>query len=162
MEPYRSLQPNVGLLLPETERLARRIMVLPTGQATSEEAVEIVQRAALLEASNPTSTMTLGGVEALCAEVGISPELVRSAARVAGPRTAGSGTPAVPTGDNRWAGGPIRILIERMVDGELPETSFLYVVEEIRQVLGTSGQVSQLGRSFAWSMGIAGKSGPTT
>jgi tRNA A-37 threonylcarbamoyl transferase component Bud32 len=127
--------------------------ISPRRKYRSEEAVEIVQRAALLEASNPTSTMTLGGVEALGAEVGISPELVRSAARAAGPRTTGSGTPAVPTGDNRWAGGPIRILVERIVEGELPETSFLYVVEEIRQVLGTSGQVSQLGRSFAWSMG---------
>ena len=34
MEPYRSLQPNASLLLPETERLAPRIMVLPTGQAS--------------------------------------------------------------------------------------------------------------------------------
>ena len=39
MEPYRSLQPNAGLLLPETERLAPRIMVLPTGQAVSVETV---------------------------------------------------------------------------------------------------------------------------
>ncbi len=39
MEPYRSLQPNASLLLPETERLASRIMVLPTGQAVSVETV---------------------------------------------------------------------------------------------------------------------------
>jgi dTDP-4-amino-4,6-dideoxygalactose transaminase len=32
MEPYRSLQPNAGLLLPETERTAARVIVLPTGQ----------------------------------------------------------------------------------------------------------------------------------
>jgi dTDP-4-amino-4,6-dideoxygalactose transaminase len=32
MEPYRSFQPNALLLLPETERVAARIMVLPTGQ----------------------------------------------------------------------------------------------------------------------------------
>jgi dTDP-4-amino-4,6-dideoxygalactose transaminase len=31
MEPYRSLQPHAGLLLPETERLAQRVLVLPTG-----------------------------------------------------------------------------------------------------------------------------------
>jgi dTDP-4-amino-4,6-dideoxygalactose transaminase len=31
MEPYRSLFPFAGLLLPETERLARKIIVLPTG-----------------------------------------------------------------------------------------------------------------------------------
>jgi dTDP-4-amino-4,6-dideoxygalactose transaminase len=33
MEPYRSLQPNADLLLPNTERLANRILLLPTGQA---------------------------------------------------------------------------------------------------------------------------------
>jgi dTDP-4-amino-4,6-dideoxygalactose transaminase len=42
MEPYRSLQPNASLLLPETERLAARVLVLPTGQSISVEAVEII------------------------------------------------------------------------------------------------------------------------
>ena len=32
MEPYRSLQPNAALLLPQTELKAPRIIVLPTGQ----------------------------------------------------------------------------------------------------------------------------------
>jgi len=41
MEPYRSLQPNAGLLLPETERIAARVIVLPTGQTVD---VETVQR----------------------------------------------------------------------------------------------------------------------
>jgi len=128
--------------------------IQPRRKYRSEEAVEIVQRAALLEASNPTSTMTLGGVEALGAEVGIAPELVRSAARAVAPRSTGvAGTPVAPPGDNRWAGGPLRILHERVVDGELPETSFYYVVEEIRNALGSAGQVSQLGRSFTWTMG---------
>jgi len=31
MEPYRSLYPNTGLFLPHTERIADRIIVLPTG-----------------------------------------------------------------------------------------------------------------------------------
>ncbi len=42
MEPYRSLQPNAALLLPETERLASRIMVLPTGQAVTPETVRTI------------------------------------------------------------------------------------------------------------------------
>lgn len=33
MEPYRSYQPHAGLLLPETERLADCVLVLPTGTA---------------------------------------------------------------------------------------------------------------------------------
>lgn len=33
MEPYRSLQPHAGLLLPQTETLCERILLLPTGTA---------------------------------------------------------------------------------------------------------------------------------
>ncbi len=40
MEPYRSLQPHAGRLLPETERLAPRVMLLPTGPAITAETVE--------------------------------------------------------------------------------------------------------------------------
>jgi dTDP-4-amino-4,6-dideoxygalactose transaminase len=40
MEPYCSLQPNAGLLLPETERIAARVIVLPTGQSVDEKTVE--------------------------------------------------------------------------------------------------------------------------
>lgn len=39
MEPYRSLQPNAALLLSETERVAARVIVLPTGQTVNEETV---------------------------------------------------------------------------------------------------------------------------
>lgn len=42
MEPYRSLQPNSGLLLPETERIAARVIVLPTGQEVSKKIVDRV------------------------------------------------------------------------------------------------------------------------
>ncbi len=42
MEPYRSYFPNARLLLPETERMAARIMVLPTGTAISAEVVRSI------------------------------------------------------------------------------------------------------------------------
>ncbi len=42
MEPYRSLQPNAGLLLPETERIAASVIVLPTGQMVDVETVHRV------------------------------------------------------------------------------------------------------------------------
>jgi len=42
MEPYRSLQPNAGLLLGETERVAAQVIVLPTGQTVDEETVRRV------------------------------------------------------------------------------------------------------------------------
>lgn len=45
MEPYRSFQPNVGLSLPVTERIAQRVIVLPTGQAMNAEKVHRVCKA---------------------------------------------------------------------------------------------------------------------
>jgi dTDP-4-amino-4,6-dideoxygalactose transaminase len=33
MEPYRSYFPHAGLLLPETEKLVQRVLLLPTGTA---------------------------------------------------------------------------------------------------------------------------------
>lgn len=40
MEPYRSYFPHAGLLLPETERLTQRVMVLPTGTAVNEPTID--------------------------------------------------------------------------------------------------------------------------
>jgi dTDP-4-amino-4,6-dideoxygalactose transaminase len=37
MEPYRSFQPQAGLVLPETRRLSSRVMTLPNGQSVSED-----------------------------------------------------------------------------------------------------------------------------
>ena len=41
-KPYRDLFPHAGLMLPNTETLATRIMVLPNGAGTSEEAVNVI------------------------------------------------------------------------------------------------------------------------
>jgi dTDP-4-amino-4,6-dideoxygalactose transaminase len=42
MEPYRSLFPHAGLLLPETEQLTQRVMSLPNGTAVTKEDVRRV------------------------------------------------------------------------------------------------------------------------
>lgn len=42
MEPYRSYFPNAGLLLPNTERIAERVLVLPTGTAIEPSMVETI------------------------------------------------------------------------------------------------------------------------
>jgi dTDP-4-amino-4,6-dideoxygalactose transaminase len=42
MEPYRSGDPEAGRLLPETERVADRVLVLPTGTAVGEDDVATV------------------------------------------------------------------------------------------------------------------------
>lgn len=39
MEPYKTLQPEAGLLLPVTEEVAARIVVLPTGTAVDEKTI---------------------------------------------------------------------------------------------------------------------------
>lgn len=42
MQPYRALFPNAGLLLPVTERIARQVVVLPTGSSLPEYAPEVI------------------------------------------------------------------------------------------------------------------------
>lgn len=42
MEPYRSMDPGVGMRLPVTERVSERVLALPTGTGVSPQAVEIV------------------------------------------------------------------------------------------------------------------------
>jgi dTDP-4-amino-4,6-dideoxygalactose transaminase len=44
MEPYRSYFPNAGLLLPQTERLVKRVMSLPTGTAVSHDDIAAICR----------------------------------------------------------------------------------------------------------------------
>ena len=52
MEPYRSFFPHAGLLLPETERLARKVMVLPTGTAIGEAEISAICQVCRLIATN--------------------------------------------------------------------------------------------------------------
>ncbi len=42
MEPYRSYFPHAGLLLPRTEEICERVLVLPTGTAVTPEHIELV------------------------------------------------------------------------------------------------------------------------
>ena len=127
----------------------------PRRRYSGGEVREIMKRATELEASTPTASgaMTIGGVEALGAEVGVPPETVRAAA--ASLVRTPTRTPPLPdlpdpTRKNPWIGGPTTILIERVVEGELPETEYSLLVDETRRVLKNVGQVSQLGRSFSW------------
>ncbi len=44
MEPYRSINPHAGLRLPDTEALAQRVMVLPTGTGTNRRDIAVIAR----------------------------------------------------------------------------------------------------------------------
>jgi dTDP-4-amino-4,6-dideoxygalactose transaminase len=52
MEPYRSFFPHAGLLLPETERVAAKVVVLPTGNTIGAEEIAGICRIIRLAASN--------------------------------------------------------------------------------------------------------------
>ncbi|HMA41238.1 MAG TPA: serine/threonine-protein kinase [Gemmatimonadales bacterium] len=125
----------------------------PRRRFSGGEVQEIVKRASELEATAPTlsDAMTIGGVEALAAEVGIAPDTVRRAADSLRASRSGAPLPAVePIRANPWAGGPTTVVIERVVEGELPESEYAVMVDETRRFLKNVGQVSQLGRSFSW------------
>ncbi|MGA2381868.1 MAG: serine/threonine-protein kinase [Gemmatimonadales bacterium] len=135
----------------------------PRRRYSEDEVQQIIGRAAEIEATNPTQSgaMTVGGVEALAAEVGIGPEAVRQAVQVAAPAPGAAPLDVPPAANrtNRLIGGPTRLLIERFVEGEVPESEFPVMVEEIRRWLNRPGQVSQIGRTFSWTS--AGASGTT-
>src|SRR5882762_6293089 len=122
----------------------------PRRRYDKDEVEEIVKRATELEANKTASgAMTIGGVQALAGEVGVAPEIVRAAAESLQAPYVTPGTLA-PNRTNHWVAGPTEIFFERVIEGELPESEYATVVEEIRRVLRNAGQVSQFGRSFSW------------
>ena len=141
--------------------------VEPRRRYSENEVQQIIGRAAEIEATNPTQSgaMTVGGVEALAAEVGIAPDAVRQAVQAVAAPAGGAAlsvTPPDANRPNRLLGGPTRLLIERVVEGEVPEAEFPVMVEEIRRWLNRPGQVSQIGRSFSWTSAGAGGSTRST
>ena len=59
--------------------------------------------------------------------------------------------PASRVPEPHWfTGSANRIVVERMVDGEVNEAEYPTVVDEIRITVGTQGQSSTLGRALAW------------
>src|SRR3989442_10487183 len=139
--------PTPGALIDELSGAAPP----PRRRYSGGEVQEIVKRASELEATTATAggAMTLGGVEALAAEVGIASRVVRAAAESLVP--AGTLTPAAgPPRPNRWVGGPTTLLFERVVEGEVPDSEWLGLVDEIRRVMNNAGQVSQIGQPFSW------------
>jgi serine/threonine-protein kinase len=134
----------------------------PRGRRYDEEEVRaLVRKAAELEVRQPTTVdgaMTIGGIERVAEEAGIPAALVRQAAVSAEVR------PAPPP--SRLAmtllGGPTFVEVERVVEGEVPESEYAVLVEEIRLRTGDPGMVTSLGRSVTWiaSLGSAGTRRP--
>ena len=119
-----------------------------------DEIEAIVNRAAEIEASNPTmsGSLTIGGVEQIARDVGIEPRHVRSAVASLSPRPQTRESVMEQPKRNILIGGPTRLVFERIVEGELAESDYALMVEEIRIIMKEVGQVSQLGRSFTWTL----------
>jgi dTDP-4-amino-4,6-dideoxygalactose transaminase len=58
MEPYRSYFPHAHLILPETEGLCRRVMLLPTGTAVNRDAISQVCRIIATTVANGSAIRT--------------------------------------------------------------------------------------------------------
>jgi hypothetical protein len=113
------------------------------------EVRDLVRRASELEVTAPTvdSSMTIGGVERLAAEAGIDPARVREAAAL----VEAAQEPEPHPWWSRVIGGPTRLVVERVVTGEVPDAEFPVLVDEIRRTLGDVGLVSALGRTMTWT-----------
>lgn len=60
MEPYRSYFPHAGLLLPETEKLVQRVLILPTGTAILPEDISQICQILRIAVTNQTKHKSFG------------------------------------------------------------------------------------------------------
>jgi tRNA A-37 threonylcarbamoyl transferase component Bud32 len=122
------------------------------------EVDRLLQRAAQLDLEHPTeaSGLSIGGVEQVAAQVGIPPARVREAAvELAAPAA------AVPLAQPqpRRAFFPNRVVVDRVVPGQLPPSTHEALVNEIQRTLSVVGLGSTLGRSLTWTCTPGGASG---
>lgn len=111
----------------------------------------ILSRAAQLQAEQPTEdgAHSIGSVEQIAAAVGIPPARVQEAVRQLEARTGPE--PVAPPPRPKPAREAKRLVVERTVQGEILETAYIGIVEEIRATLATVGFVSlYFGGSLAW------------
>ncbi len=117
------------------------------------ELKDIINRAAEIQRQRPTKegVQSLGGTQQIGAEVGIPPEHIKEAARAVRPATP-LPMPATPEQKRgHWFfGAPMSLRVERVIDGELPESEFPVMVEGIRTSIGYVGHTSTLGKTLAW------------
>jgi len=129
----------------------------PSAPLPDREVQRVLARAAQLEAEQPTSpgTLTIGQVEQIAAEVGISPEHVRAALREREPARAVAVAPvyqAWPPAPAPGAGQPKeQIRVVRVVPREATRDEVEALLPEIQAELGLVGHVSVVGQSLVWS-----------
>ena len=125
-----------------------------------DEVRAIVKRAAERQAEHPTEEgqFSLGTVQQIAAGVGLSAERVERAAKELEFRE-----PAGPPTDRGpaeiWLGSPTRLESLRIIDGELPQSAYDDLVEEIQATFDVVGQIATLGRSLMWNTVYSGSGG---
>ena len=114
------------------------------------EVEAIVRRAAEEQVAHPTEEgMSLGTVQQIAADVGISPERVARAARDLASRE--TTQPPAESGPGAfWLGSPTAIVWKRVVDGEVTEAVYDDIVDEVEATFSAEGQVDTRGRSLTW------------
>jgi hypothetical protein len=109
---------------------------------------DIIRHAAEQQVEHPTEegALSLGAIERIGAEVGLSSDRVRDAVAALPSRTE---KPHVPGG---ILGAPLRIDLERTVPPEVPVREFESLLEEVRSVTGEVGRINEtLGKSLSWN-----------
>jgi len=127
-----------------------------TTSFSDDEVKELLHRAAELQAREPEQVpeggLTIGAVEQVAAQVGIPPEHVREAARQLERREPGALSPQAeklwlkPRRD-KWD----QVVVDGTLEGEVPESVYPVMVEEIQSRLEIVGHASVLAGSMTWS-----------
>ena len=131
------------------------------GTSYSEDEVELIlRRAAELQKQQPlpgdSRSMSLAEIESVAVEAGLSQALVRRAATEIA-------RPAEPEqSSNGWLGGPTRLVVERIIEGEYPIEEFDHLLEIIRFGSMGPGQISSVGRSLTWQGALSASQAPPT
>jgi hypothetical protein len=112
------------------------------------EIAQILKRASEIQQSEPgdqsRAGLSLSELEQVAGEAGIDPLFVRRAA-------ADLDAAQMPQRESAFVGAPTLLQFERIVDGEVPESEYEMLVEEIRRTFSITGIVTTLGRSLAWT-----------
>ena len=109
---------------------------------------DIIKYAAERQAEHPTEegAVSIGAIQRIGAEVGLSPARIRDAANaLAEP------PPAVPMRGSIF-GAPPRVALERTIGAEVPVQEFEALLEEVRATMGEVGRINEtLGKSLSWN-----------
>jgi tRNA A-37 threonylcarbamoyl transferase component Bud32 len=93
--------------------------------------------------------LSIGGVEQIAAQVGVSPARVREAVGELRSLKPGEVVPSAPQGS--LFGSPETVTVERVVEGKRAASQYVAMVEEIQRAIGTPGTAVTAGRSLSWT-----------